>query len=46
MARIIFRMLEALSYIHSQGIIHGDVRLENIFVKSEKLEDLCLANFV
>ncbi|CAD8086993.1 unnamed protein product [Paramecium sonneborni] len=44
-ARIIYKLLEILSFIHSLGIIHGDIKLENIYVKSDNLMDICLANF-
>lgn len=44
-ARIIFKILEAINFIHSNNIIHGDIRMENIYVKSDKLDDICLANF-
>ncbi|CAD8069265.1 unnamed protein product [Paramecium primaurelia] len=44
-ARIIYKLLEILSCIHSLGIIHGDIKLENIYVKSDNLMDICLANF-
>lgn len=32
-------------YINSLGILHGDIKLENIFVKSDNLLDICLSGF-
>ena len=32
-------MLEALQYIHNSGIIHTDLKLENILISSSEAED-------
>ena len=32
-------MLEALNYIHSQGVIHVDLKLENVLMQSSERED-------
>ncbi|CAG8550992.1 3861_t:CDS:2 [Ambispora gerdemannii] len=32
--------IEGLQAIHARGVVHGDVRLENIMVKREELTDL------
>ena len=49
-ARIFFKqMVEGLSYIHGEGIIHRDIKLENIYLNKEKTEvaigDFGLSNF-
>ena len=49
-ARIYFKQLvEGLSHIHSKGIIHRDIKLENIFLNKEKTKvvigDFGLSNF-
>jgi len=49
-ARIYFKqMVDGLSYIHSQHIIHRDMKLENIFLNKEKtmvvIGDFGLSNF-
>jgi serine/threonine protein kinase len=31
--------LEALNYIHNQGVIHVDLKLENILISSSEYED-------
>ena len=32
-------MLEALQYIHNSGVIHVDLKLENILISSPEAED-------
>ena len=49
-ARLFFKQLvEGLSHIHSKGIIHRDIKLENIFLNKEKTKvvigDFGLSNF-
>lgn len=44
-AKIIYKLLEAIHHIHSHNVIHGNICLDNIYLKTEKLFDLCLANF-
>ena len=49
-ARIFFKqMVEGLSYIHGEGIIHRDIKLENIYLNKQKTEvvigDFGLSNF-
>lgn len=34
--KIFVRMTKGLDYIHSQGIIHGDIKLENVIVSVQK----------
>lgn len=32
-------MLEGLKYVHNQGVIHDDINLENILLKSNDIDD-------
>ena len=51
LARIVFRnVLEAIQYCHSKGVIHGDIKEENILVDANtgdiKLIDFGAATFL
>jgi serine/threonine protein kinase len=42
---IAFRLLSALDYCHRNGVWHRDVKLENVFVMSDDVTDVVLADF-
>lgn len=45
-AKLIFRLVKAVNYIHSKNIIHRDIKPENlIFRFQDNIETLCLKKF-
>lgn len=45
-ARLVKQMLSAIFYLHSRGIIHGDLKLESfVFFTSDLESELCLIDF-
>lgn len=41
-----YKLIQGLNHIHSKGVIHRDIRPENIMIRNEKnLFDVCIANF-
>jgi serine/threonine protein kinase len=42
---IMFRLLNAVNHCHTRGIIHRDIKLENILVMSDNIQDVVLADF-
>ena len=38
-AEIMFQLLAAINYIHTSGLVHRDLKLENIMVDIEETED-------
>lgn len=34
-------MAEALSYLHSKGITHGDIKLDNLLISVDFLVKIC-----
>ncbi|CAK0809464.1 unnamed protein product [Prorocentrum cordatum] len=44
-AEVAWQVLLALNYIHSHGIVHGDVKLENILYDSKESKHLKLIDF-
>jgi 5'-AMP-activated protein kinase catalytic alpha subunit len=45
-ARVVsYNLLSALAYCHDRGIWHRDVKLENIFLLTENVHDIVLADF-
>lgn len=46
LAEIFYKLLEALNHIHRKKIIHRNLNLESIMIKSEhNLVDLCIIKF-
>ena len=44
--RIMQNLLQILAYIHSKGIMHRDVKPENLMLrKKNNLEEICLIDF-
>lgn len=44
-AELVWQMLLALNYIHEQGIMHGDVKMENFMFDSKDSNNLKLIDF-
>ncbi|KAL4472009.1 hypothetical protein ABPG72_018511 [Tetrahymena utriculariae] len=45
-SEIMWRLLQGLHHMHSKGIFHRDIKLENIqFRNSQNITDVCLTNF-
>ncbi|AIK38938.1 tyrosine kinase family protein [Bacillus pseudomycoides] len=46
--QILYKVLEPVSYFHSKGIIHRDLRIPNILIKEEQISiiDFGLARFI
>jgi len=45
-AKLIFRLVKAVNYIHSKNIIHRDIKPENlIFRLQDNVESLCIKKF-
>ena len=42
-ANIIYQILLAINYIHTSGVVHRDLKLENIMVSIEK--HICMYNY-
>lgn len=41
-----YRLLNGLKHLHARNIVHKDIRLENIYSRSEiSFYDVCLADF-
>lgn len=47
MKRIALKLLNALKYIHSKGILHRDIKLANIMLRGDEivLTDFGMAEF-
>ena len=43
--QIILQLLRALKYLHSRGVVHSDVKLENVLLSENNLESLRLIDF-
>ena len=43
--QIILQLLRALKYLHSKGVVHSDVKLENVLLSDNNLESLRLIDF-
>lgn len=44
---LLWKLLQAVNYLHKRGIVHRDIRLENIaFREPHNYSDLCLINFI
>ncbi|CAD8049273.1 unnamed protein product [Paramecium primaurelia] len=45
-AKVIFRIIKIIAYLHSKKIMHRDIKLENfIFRQLDNLDSLCLIDF-
>lgn len=45
LAEVIYKLIVALNHMHTKDICHRDLKLENIILKSETLNDICIINF-
>ena len=43
--QICLQLLRALKYLHGRGVIHADVKLENVLLSENNLESLRLIDF-
>lgn len=45
---LIWKLLHAIHHMHSRGIIHRDIRLENIYFRqpANNYNDICITNFM
>jgi serine/threonine protein kinase len=42
--RIIFQVINAMHYCHIRGIVHRDLKLENVLFKQQGIAGVCEAN--
>jgi calcium-dependent protein kinase len=44
-AQLLLQMTSAISYLHAEGIVHRDLKLENFLFREKDSNDLCLIDF-